>query len=51
MRTGSLNLHRFQEKREHFQRVDGLLPESHGHILALTVLFVPYSLDSGQAGG
>ena len=25
----------------------GLLPESHGQNLALTVLHVPYSLDSG----
>ena len=37
-------LHRFRAKREHLGRVQGLLPESQGHNLALTVLYVPYSL-------
>ena len=38
---------RFHEKREQLNRVDGHLPESEGHNLALTVLHVPSSLDSG----
>jgi len=36
---------------EQFRRVYGLLPEGQGQNLALTVLYVPYSLDSGRAVG
>ena len=35
----------FRASREHLIRFDGLFPESHGHTLALTVLFAPNSLD------
>ena len=35
-------------KREHLQRVYGLIPESAGQNLALTVLYVRYSRDSGD---
>jgi len=38
---------RFRAKTEQFQRVSGLLPERPGQNLALTVVFVPNSLDSG----
>ena len=41
---------RFRAKREHLQGVEGLLPESQGQNLAVTVLDVPRSLDSGAAG-
>ena len=34
---------------ERTKRVEGLVPESQGQNLALTVLYVPYSLDSGSA--
>jgi hypothetical protein len=37
-----------QRRGDTFKRVSGLLPESEGHILVLTVLFVPRSLDSGR---
>ena len=37
---------RFRAKREHRKRVHGFLPESQGQNLVLTVLYVPYSLDS-----
>ena len=33
-------------KRQHLNRFDGLGPESQGQNLALTVLYVPHSLDS-----
>ena len=39
---------RFRMKREQLILLWGLLPESQGHNLALTVLHVPYSLDSGR---
>ena len=39
---------RFRAKRGQLNRVKGLLPESQGHNLALTGLYVPYSLDSGR---
>ena len=39
---------RFQAKSEHIERVPGLLPESQGQNVALTVLCVPYSLDNGM---
>ena len=35
-------------KREHLERFYGLLPESRGQILALTVLCVPCSLGGGS---
>ena len=37
-------------KREPLERFDRLLPERQGQNLALTVLYVPYSLDSGKGG-
>ena len=40
---------RCRARREHLTRVEGLAPESQGWNLALTVLCVPYSLDSGKA--
>ena len=39
--------HRCRAKREQLQGVQELLPESQGHDLAVTVLYVPCSLDSG----
>jgi len=39
---------RFRAKSEQLQRFKGLLPEGHGQNLALTVLYVPYSLESGR---
>ena len=33
----------FRAKREHLDMFQGLLPESHGQNLALTVLYVPES--------
>ena len=36
-----------EEQREHLTRLSGLLPESQGRNLALTVVYVPYSLFSG----
>ena len=38
---------RARAKREHLRSIEGLLPESRSHNLALTVLSVPCSLDSG----
>ena len=38
---------RCRTKREPLQRFYGLSPESQGQSLALTVVYVPYSLDSG----
>ena len=38
---------RFRAKREQLERVHGLLPESQGQNLALTVLYVLWSRDSG----
>ena len=41
---------RFRAKREQLERFyEGLVPESQGQNLALTVLYVPCSLDSGLA--
>ena len=37
----------FRSKREHLLKFYGLLPESQGQNLALTVLYVPSSLGSG----
>ena len=42
---------RVRAKREHLQIFHGFLPESQGQNLALTVLYVPYSLDRGIGGG
>jgi len=39
----------FQAKREQLKKLYGLLPESQGQNLALTVLYVPHSLDSGHS--
>jgi hypothetical protein len=39
---------RFGDYLGTFDNVKGLLPESQGQNLALTVLFVPHSLDSGS---
>jgi len=36
---------RFRAKRELLDRFSGLLPESQGQNLPVTVLYVPYSLD------
>jgi len=41
---------RVRAKREHLGRLKGLSPESQGQNMALTVLFVPNSLDSGVLG-
>ena len=38
-------------KKEHLKGFRGLSPESKGHNLALTVLYVPYLLDSGEQRG
>ena len=38
----------FRARREELKRFKGLLPESQGQNLALTVLYVPYLLDSGR---
>jgi len=40
--------YRFRAKREQLEIFEGLLPERRGPNLALTVLYVPDSLDSGQ---
>jgi len=37
----------FRAKREHFEVFNILLPKIQGRNLAVTVLCVPYSLDSG----
>ena len=39
--------HRFRAKREQLEILEGISPESRGQDLALTVLYVPSSLDSG----
>ena len=39
---------RSRTKRDQLKRVEGLFPERQGQNLAVTVLDVPYSLDSGQ---
>jgi hypothetical protein len=36
-------------KRDHFTTFSGLVPESQGQTVAVTVSYVPYSLDSGRA--
>ena len=52
--TGTLICHRkqfklsFRAKREQLKSFSGLAPESQGQNLALTVLYLPYSLDSGE---
>ena len=38
---------RFQDEWEQLQRFSGLSPRSQGQSLALTVLYVPHSIDSG----
>jgi hypothetical protein len=38
--------HRFRAKREQLKRFEGLLPESQGQNMVLTVLYVPGLLDS-----
>ena len=44
-----IKLVRFRAKREHqLKRFEGMLPESPGQNLVLTVLYVSYSLDSGR---
>jgi len=52
LRLGAANVHEiefnFRAKREHPKMCSGLVPESQGHDLAWTVLYVPYSLDSGR---
>jgi len=45
---GAVLGYRFRAKREQLTRVEGLLPESQGQNLALTVLHVPCSLDIGE---
>ena len=40
--------YRFQGNRGQLERFYGLLPENQGQNLAVTVLYVPYSLDSGE---
>ena len=47
VRTLPRNVKRCRENREHLERFHRLLHESPGQNLALTVLCVPYSLDSG----
>ena len=44
---GCFEKHRFRAKREQLTTFHGLFPESRGQNRALTVLYVPYSLDSG----
>ena len=44
------HVNRCRAKREQPMTFSGLEPESQGHNLALAVLHVPYSLDSGQEG-
>jgi len=38
----------FRAKREHFKRFYGLSPDSHGHTLVVTVVYVAYWLGSGM---
>jgi len=40
--------YRCPAQRQKLRRVHGLSPESRGQNLALTVLYVPHSLDSGK---
>ena len=42
---------RFRAKRDQLATIQGLLHESQGQNLALTVSFAPYSLDSGYPQG
>ena len=44
----SVSWYHFREKREQLEGFSGRLPESKGLYLAVTVLFVPNSLDSGN---
>ena len=39
---------RFQAKRKRLEKFQGLLPERQGQNLAMTVLYVPHSLDNGR---
>ena len=39
---------RFRAEREQLETFEALLPKSQGQNLALTVLYVPYSLDARQ---
>jgi hypothetical protein len=41
---------RFRARRGQLKRVERRLPESQGQNLAWTVLYVPYTLDSGMLG-
>jgi len=41
---------RFRSNREHLNIFEGLSPESQGQNLTLTVLYFPYSFDSGRGG-
>ena len=47
-RRGVPRASRLRAKREHPRRISGLWHESQGHNLALTVLYVPGSLDSAS---
>ena len=42
------SVHATSVQLEHLQRLKGLSHESQGQNLALTVLYMPYSLDSGN---
>ena len=42
---------RFRARRGQLETLEGLLPDSQGQNLALTVLYMPYSLDSGTRTG
>ena len=41
------NFCEIRARRKKVERVEGLLPGGQGQNLALTVLYVPYSLDTG----
>ena len=47
IRASNLTSYRFRAKRQHGERVEALSPKSQGQNLAVTVLPVPYWLDSG----
>ena len=42
--------YRFRAKRQTLARLEGLLPENQGHNMALTVVCMPYPLDSVPGG-
>ena len=48
MQRGGGQRDRSRARREQLKRFLGLLPESQGQNLAVTVLYVPHSLDSGR---